>query len=204
MKRGRFSQQDYQYVLECRVPSPPSELKSSVVSDEDDDELEEEELEHPTALVEELSASDSEEASLEPGVEVIRCVGDDVVAMEMVLPGERSEPFTGHDVVVRAETDGRCLLCVSDPEAQLVLYDGLGREIPGQYDKNDGDSIDVPRGGRAKVAVGERFILVRPVGLTGRSPQRGFRLGLAIAALVIACLAIMALTVSFLQWAIEM
>lgn len=205
MKRGRYSQRSYQYVLECRVPAPPSELKTSVVSEEEDEEdLEVGELDDPIALVAELGTSESEESSREPGVEVIRCVGDDVMAMEIVLPGERSEPLPGQNVEVEAAYDGRCLLRVSDRQAQVFLFDERGEELPEADDLRDGRSIEVPHGARAKVSFGERFIIVRSVGLANRSSHRGLKTGLAIVGLVVAALAVIALAVSFLQWAIEL
>ena len=204
MKHGRYSQRDYQYVLECRVPSPPSELKSSVVSDEDEDEMEEEELENPTALVEELSEPTSGGAASEPGVEVIRCVGDDVVAMEFVLPGERAEPFPGHEVEVLSARDGRCLLRVGDDEAHVVLRDGSGDELIEDGVLDNRRELAVPRGAQATITVGERFIIVRPVGLEAQRPHRKLKTTLAIIGLVIAGLAIMAIAVSFLQWSIEL
>ena len=93
------------------------------------------------------------------GAEVVRCLGDQVLSVELVAPGEEQGPLSGARARVEVDRHGRCSVTVPDPSATVSVSSGEGheRQVAAPFER-----YEVPATGRAIIRHGDATLLVRP------------------------------------------
>ena len=210
MKSDWFRQKDTQYVLEYRMEGPSAKLKGTLMKDDDDEEEEELEGEEepledidPSILVRQLSELEGgAKSETQLGVELIRCVGNEVVSMELLLPEEKTSPLPGADIEVTLDGNGCCVLSVREPDADLTITDSEGTSQ--LYSKEDGEQVTLTTGARAFVKLGDRLLSARLVGsLESQKKHRRNRI-MVVVLMAIGAFAIIVLTLILLQLGLEL
>lgn len=100
--------------------------------------------------------------------EVVRFLGEELLSVDLVVPGERRGPLGGAMAVVEVRADGKALLSVPEADAEVTVVpspdgEGVSHEAPV-------GGLEVPAAGRAVVRHGEGLLLVRAVAAS--SPRR--------------------------------
>ena len=200
---ARRDRPEHRWVLDYHAPGPSTAPGRFLRHEDDDDEAArapgDDEGPPPTApgqLLAQLEGlhGPGSEVRGPLGAEVVRCLGGEVLGVDLVLPGERVGPLGGATAEVEVDEGGRCLVTVPAADASVVESSGPGRERPVACPVA---GLEVPPAGRVLVRHGDSTLLVRPVAV--REPWRE-GLGRRVVLASLALGALLALLYGAIRW----